>query len=175
MKTPPAPLKFVRRLLILLSYLKSNLPIFQFSKTLTHILDKYPRFSNKFAVISFFPDVLYQVRKDHPTVITGFTRRHDHIQNEARKAGYHSPTLHSLLFLCDKLYDFLMFYMFVPWMKINMLEIRKDDVSESYVRDVAPLPILTWTVNDPVEKSFFKRIGCAVMTDIVSDVPVVFS
>ena len=65
--------------------------------------------------------------------------------------------------------------MFVPWMKINMLEIRKDDVSESYVRDVAPRPVLTWTVNDPVEKSFFKRIGCSVMTDVVSDEPAVLN
>lgn len=54
-------------------------------------------------------------------------------------------------------------------MKINMLEIRKDDVSESYVRNVAPRPVLTWTVNDPVEKKFFKRIGCTIMTDVISD------
>ena len=149
--------------------------LFQISNTLTHIEEKYPQFKNKFAVISFFPDVLLKVRRDHPTVFTGFTRRHDHIQDEALKAGYRSPSLHPLLFLSDKIYDFFMFYMFVPWMKINMLEIRKDDVSESYVRDVAPRPVLTWTVNDPVEKRFFKRIGCSVMTDVVSDEPAVLN
>ncbi|KAL5259036.1 hypothetical protein ACHWQZ_G009490 [Mnemiopsis leidyi] len=155
--------------IILLFDVKGGIFCSKITNTLTQIKEKYPQFQNKFAVISFFPDVLHRVRKDHPTVFTGFTRRHDHIQNEALKAGYHSPSLHQFFFVSDKIFDFLMFYIFVPWMKINMLEIRKDDVSESYVRDVAPRPVLTWTVNDPVEKKFFKRIGCSVMTDIVSD------
>ena len=63
-----------------------------------------------------------------------------------------------------------MFYIFVPLWDINMLEIRKDDVSEAYVKDVKPLPLLVWTVNDPVEKVYFKHLGCAVMTDVIDDV-----
>lgn len=162
--------------LILLFDVKGGVHCSKFTKTLTRILKKYPQFSNYFAVISFFPDILYQVRQTHPTVITGFTRSHDDIQDKVTKAGFKSPALQPLLLLADRVFDFVMFYYFVPWMKINMLEIRKNDVSEQYVQSVAPLPVLTWTVNDPAEKKFFKRIGCSVMTDVVSDaLPVVLS
>lgn len=146
-----------------------NLTLFQFIKTLTHITENYPEFMNKFAVISFYPDILFKVRFHHPRVITGFTRRHDHIQNIWLLQGYTSPLLQSLLYLCDKLYDVLMFNVFVPLLKLNMLEIRKDDVSESYVREVAPRPILVWTVNEPVEKAFFRNLGCMVMTDVLDN------
>ena len=91
------------------------------------------------------------------------------LQISALRYGYTSPLLQSLLYACDKIYDFVMFYVFVPIWDINMLEIRKEDVSEDYVRSVAPRPLLVWTVNEPVEKAFFKSLGCAVMTDVIGE------
>ena len=86
--------------------------------------------------------------------------------------GYTSPFVQTVLFSADKLFDLVTFSYLVPWLKINMLEIRKSDVSQQYVESAAPRPVLTWTVNDPTEKAYFKRIGCAVMSDVISDSPI---
>lgn len=155
--------------IILLLDVKGGSHCRKISNTVTLIKEKYPSFLYNFAIISFFPDILATMRYDHPNVITGFTRRHDHFQISALRYGYTSPLLQSLLYACDKIYDFVMFYVFVPIWDINMLEIRKEDVSEDYVRSVAPRPLLVWTVNEPVEKAFFKSLGCAVMTDVIGE------
>jgi len=97
------------------------------------ILEKFPTMNNKFAIITFFPNVLWEIRIEHPSVITGFTRRHNHIADNAGQAGYSGVWQQRALFCLDRLYDFIMFYIAVPLLRVNMLELNKKDVCARYL------------------------------------------
>ncbi|XP_071107231.1 glycerophosphodiester phosphodiesterase 1-like [Haliotis cracherodii] len=139
------------------------------AELLVTLFKKYPALYNKAIVCSFYPQVIYSVRRKDPSIVTGLTHRRKVLstvsegvlRNKELWKKIVSPVLDVLLewslyswvwYLCGNSY-FLM---------------QKDNLSRHNLNFWTSLGIqvIPWTVNDPREKELFTQsFNCPIITD----------
>uniref|UniRef100_A0A0N5B8J1 GP-PDE domain-containing protein n=1 Tax=Strongyloides papillosus TaxID=174720 RepID=A0A0N5B8J1_STREA len=134
---------------------------------------------NNTIVCSFFPQVVYKIKKADPRILIGYTWRryfysYQDIQNLKPRFGF---PLHYLALLVDFL-NVLSIQTFLPsFLGADMLLTERSEISERFVTSnlAAGIRVCSWTVNDLNEMRWMQNIlQIPVLTDkpfLIEDLP----
>lgn len=135
---------------------------------LKELLKTYPDAPSFLFVTSFYPNILYHVRKECPQFFSGLIWRYHYtsrtISGVPRYAWYITP----LLDILDKLSEILVHYWIPDFLGISLVAMHKDHLSPRYVNAWRQhgVEVITWTVNSPLEKDYFlTKLGVPIVTD----------
>jgi len=135
---------------------------------LKDLLKKYPDAPSFLFVTSFYPNIVYHIRKECPQFFTGLIWRYHYlsrtIAGKPRYPWYITPVLD----IADKLSEILVHYWLPDFLGISLVAMHKDHLSPRYVNEwrKRDVEVVSWTVNNPLEKKYFlTRLGVPIVTD----------
>ncbi|GJQ88100.1 hypothetical protein Trydic_g13110 [Trypoxylus dichotomus] len=142
------------------------------------IYEKYPALYLRAITTSFFPNIIYFIRRRNPKIVCSlawrpypFTRVS--YSYPAGKGPRRSNIFYKHIFyvLCDVLHEFLLPTVTYYLMGISFILLHKDAISGRTVQDWREkgVRVIAWTVNHPVEKQHFARVlKVTYMTDTLT-------
>lgn len=144
-------------------------------KVILDIFKAHPGLEEKAVCSSFYPDVIYQIRRKNPKIVCSLAYRPHFFAYESYSnvTGVGLPRTRNFLkqFVLkwvDVIYSWTFANIIYYVVGISILLLHKDAVSGEIVNNWREkgLRVIAWTVNHPVEKQHFSRIlKLTYMTD----------
>ncbi|KAI6183303.1 Glycerophosphodiester phosphodiesterase 1 [Aphelenchoides bicaudatus] len=138
--------------------------------TLEHLFEKYQIYDSGI-VCSFFPTVVYWIKRQQPQVLTGLTWRRWFFSYSDLEAEV--PRFRGARLLVAKLVDVLYLWSVFTWLPgflgVDMLLTERRDISSTFVKqqEIAGRRVCAWTVNDLNEMRWMRNVlNIPVLTDI---------
>ncbi|KAK7500927.1 hypothetical protein BaRGS_00007807 [Batillaria attramentaria] len=133
------------------------------------MMNKYPELYECAAVCSFYPHIVYTMRKKNPNVITGLTYRKWFLSTKGDCWTQNCSGITYYFFLAlDVIYTVLMYGFTWMYCGNSFLLLNKESVSMNEVNWWKNLGItlLPWTVNSETEKRYFmEQLNVPIITD----------
>ncbi|KRT84830.1 hypothetical protein AMK59_1171, partial [Oryctes borbonicus] len=150
----------------------------QMVNVILDIYEKYPALYLRAVTTSFFPNIIYLIRRRNPKIVCSLAWR----PYAFTRVSYSYPAgkgprrsnvfyKHILYALCDILHDFLLTKITYYLMGISFILLHKDAICGRTVQDWREkgVRVIAWTVNHPVEKQHFARVlKITYMTDTLT-------
>jgi len=140
---------------------------------LKKVLIKYPNITNFMVVTSFFPHILYQIRKECPEFTVGIIWRYYFLSRTMTGERKHTWLLKYLVMsFLDKMIELSMDTWLPDFLGVSLLSLHKNHLSERYVKQLRGdgYEVMTWTVNNIVDKEYFlKNLKVSIITDSILD------
>eukprot|EP00794_Sanderia_malayensis_P008768 gene8768-9705_t len=138
---------------------------------LSKLSKEFPELKNMLMVKSFYPSIIYAVKRKCPYLLTALLWRHDY----ASLTVEHKPRFTGLTYMLVKVVDFVGYYLvhslLLPdFLGIEAVSMNKDHISQRYVKQWRSkgFEIMSWTVNNPLEKEYFlKKLEVPIITDSI--------
>jgi len=143
--------------------------------TITKMFRKYPELYNTTSVCSFYPTVVYQVKRADPNIITGHTWHIAFIThtNTERKQRRHVGLFKQIgAEILQRVYLWSLHNWLWKWTGINLVLAHHEEVTREYVEmwRERNVQVVGWTVNDLEEKRLYlKTLKCPFLSDRLSD------
>ncbi|GLV31947.1 uncharacterized protein CBL_07707 [Carabus blaptoides fortunei] len=144
-------------------------------KVILDLYEKYPALESKAVCSSFYPNVIYMIRRKNPKIVCSVAWRPHYFayQSYSGSTGVGLPRTtswmkHYLLKMCDVLYEWLLPQLIYYMIGIPIILLHKDVINGKVVNDWRNrgVRVIAWTVNHPVEKQHCSRIlKITYMTD----------
>ncbi|XP_072037751.1 uncharacterized protein [Amphiura filiformis] len=141
-----------------------------YSKEMLNFLEglfqKYPHLYNSGIVCSFYPQVIYQLRRCDDQILTGLTTEPNFIQSKCKGSSVFGSLLITVLDYCLawSFYSWLWFLVGNSAVLLKHTTVSRDVVQFWRERDVA---VVTWTVNTQEGKDHFTELQVPVITDAI--------
>lgn len=125
---------------------------------------------DKAMVCSFYPNVIFQMRRADPNVLTALTWR-KHI---VAKTSYDGPSRFKewwkqlLTPVLDRIWELHLHSWVYDFLGVSVFLSHAAHLSRDYVKEWQDkgVSVVVWTVNDPAEKDYFTGVlKCPIMTD----------
>ncbi|XP_057291670.1 glycerophosphodiester phosphodiesterase 1-like [Hydractinia symbiolongicarpus] len=135
---------------------------------LKELLQTVPNAPNFVLVTSFFPGVIYQIRKQCPQYQTGLIWRYHFMAREISGRPRFSWYITPFLDICDKLAEVLIHTYLPDFLGVSVVAMQKDHLSKRYINKWREngIEVVAWTVNNPLEKQYLlENLGVPIITD----------
>lgn len=138
--------------------------------TLEYLFEKYDIYDTGI-VCSFFPSVVYWIKRQKPRILTGLTWRRWFFSYSDLDASV--PRFGGLRLLFAKIVDVLYLYSLHTWLPgflaCDMLLTERQEISSAFVKhqQMAGRRVCAWTVNDLNEMRWMRNVlDIPVLTDV---------
>lgn len=138
--------------------------------TLEHLFEKYEIYESGI-VCSFFPTVLYSLKRHEPRILTGLTWRRwffSYADLEATKPRFSGARL-LLATGMDVLYHLSVQSWLPSFLAVDMMLTERREISSTFVKqqETAGRRVCAWTVNDLREMQWMRNVlNIPILTDI---------
>ncbi|KAF5273414.1 hypothetical protein FQA39_LY07431 [Lamprigera yunnana] len=139
------------------------------------LYEKYPSLYSMAVVSSFFPNIIYYIRRSNPKIVCSLAWRPHCFANvtysaSEGKSERRSSNLvkHFLFTICDNLHEWLLPRLTYNILGLSFVLLHKDVVSPEVVANWKEkgVRVIVWTVNLPLDKQYFTRsVKVTYMTD----------
>ncbi|XP_066597085.1 glycerophosphodiester phosphodiesterase 1 [Prorops nasuta] len=128
---------------------------------------KYPKLYERAVVSSFYPTVIYMIRRKEPRIIGSLAWRPDYFSRESYLSldgpgpvRYSNPFKHVLACLLDTFYEWALPRFVYYILGISTILLHKDTVNQRVVKEWYDrnVRVMAWTVNRPSEKLHFSNL-----------------
>ncbi|ESO89017.1 hypothetical protein LOTGIDRAFT_228958 [Lottia gigantea] len=162
--------------------LKLNLKIFidckgkakETAELISRLYKEKPELYKTAVVCSFYPRVIYEVRKKDLAIMTALTYRARFVSSTSsdpgappRFTGIKQKTAYAADYVADFAHAFVLWYIFGN----SFFLLNKDLISKEMMNrwEKNNVHVIAWTVNNPVEKDYLlKSLDCPIITDGVN-------
>ncbi|XP_029634092.1 glycerophosphodiester phosphodiesterase 1 [Octopus sinensis] len=137
---------------------------------LSQLFTKYPNLYKEAIVCSFYPNIIYRVRKADPNILTALTHRHqiyskcDMDGEERQKTFWRQIIARPIDIILE-----IGHYTFLWYLCGNSAFLMNRDTYSGLYHNFwkkRGVRVFVWTINDPYEKQYFlKTRQCSVITD----------
>ncbi|EDO48015.1 predicted protein [Nematostella vectensis] len=148
------------------------------NKVANCLKDVFARYElyDKAMVCSFYPNVIFEVRRADPNILTALTWRKHVIANRMDGVPRHKPLWLQLITpVLDRIWELHLHSWVFDFLGVSVFLCNKDHVSKFYVEEWRErgVSLVLWTVNNPVEQKFFSQsLKLPIMTDyLCSETP----
>ncbi|KAK9879010.1 hypothetical protein WA026_003824 [Henosepilachna vigintioctopunctata] len=136
-------------------------------KVIVDVFEKYPDLESRAIVTSFFPNIIYLIRRKNPKIVCSVSWRpysfvyesFNYVQGPGPRRA---KTWHQncYLYVLDSLHEWLLPRLTYYLLGISVLLIQKDALGPKTVLDWKNkgVRLMAWTVNSPIEKQFLAKI-----------------
>jgi len=138
--------------------------------TLEHLFEKYDIY-NSAIVCSFFPTVVYWVKRHQPRILTGLTWRRWFFSYSDLDATV--PRFNGSRLLFAKLVDVAYLWSLLSWLPsflgVDMMLTERRDISSTFVKqqELSGRRVCAWTVNDLHEMKWMRNVlDIPILTDV---------
>ncbi|KAK5649904.1 hypothetical protein RI129_000933 [Pyrocoelia pectoralis] len=142
------------------------------------LYEKYPSLHSMAVVTSFYPNIIYYIRRSNPRIVCSLAWRPHCFANVSYNAitgrgerRTNNIVKHLFLCLCDNIHEWLLPRLTYSILGLSVVLLHKDVVSPKVVADwqAKGVRVMAWTVNHPVEKQYFaKTLKITYMTDTLT-------
>lgn len=143
------------------------------------LYEKFPKMYEMALISSFNPQVIYEIRRRQPQVVSCMAWR-PHICTHASYSRLHGPSqrrfsnpaTHVAASALDMLAPLLYMSVLPYLLGLSVLLLEKDSITQRAVQRVRELELrlVAWTVNQPDEKAFLARyLRVPYLTDSLAD------
>ncbi|XP_033631191.1 glycerophosphodiester phosphodiesterase 1-like [Asterias rubens] len=137
--------------------------------TLVDLYRRHPALYERAMVCSFFPPLIYKLRRKDSTILTGLTSSHNFLENNFTTET--DPFWKRCLAAAG---DYVLMWSHEAWLWLlcgnAAVLLNKKSVHQATVDywNQRGIQTVVWTVNEPVEKEYFhKSLECGVISDSV--------
>jgi len=138
--------------------------------TLEHLFEKYQIYDTGI-VCSFFPTVVYWIKRQQPQILTGLTWRRWFFSHSDLDATI--PRFRDARFLFAKFVDVVYLWSLLTWLPsflgVDMMLTERRDISSTFVKqqEMAGRRVCAWTVNDLNEIKWMRNVlDIPILTDV---------
>jgi len=138
--------------------------------TLEHLFEKYQLYDTSI-VCSFWPTVVYWVKRQQPRILTGLTWRRWFFSYSDLDATV--PRFRNARLMFAKFFDVIYVWSLLTWLPgflgVDMMLTERRDISSTFVmqQGLAGRKVCAWTVNDLHEMRWMRNIlNIPILTDI---------
>lgn len=123
-------------------------------------------------VCSFFPSVIYRIKRQNKHILTGLTWRRWFVSYqdlEWKKRRHTSPVWHTLAMAVDVLWMWSVKLWLPQFLGADMVLTERGEISENYVKFMRArgLEVCAWTVNDEREMAWMaQKLEIPFLTDV---------
>lgn len=138
---------------------------------LKEIFSRYQLY-DKALVCSFYPNVIFQVRRADPTILTALTWRKQFIANK----DYEGVSRYKEWWKCllapvlDRIWELHLHSWIYDFLGVSVFLSHTAHLSREYVKEWQDkkVSVVVWTVNTSAEKNYFAGVlKCPILTDCV--------
>lgn len=143
-----------------------------------NLYEEYPSLHSMAVVTSFFPNIIYYIRRSNPKIVCSLAWRPHcfaHVSYSASEGKGErrslNPVKHCWLCLCDVLHEWLLPRLTYNILGLSLILLHKDVISSKVVSDWRDkgVRVVAWTVNHPVDKQYLARsVKITYMTDTLT-------
>lgn len=138
---------------------------------LEHCFEAFDLFDSAI-ICSFFPSVIYRIKRQNKNILTGITWRRWFISYqdlEWKIARFNSPIWHGIAMILDVLWMWSIKLWVPQFLGVDMVLTERGEISENYVKFMRArgLEICAWTVNDELEMAWMaQKLKIPFLTDV---------
>ncbi|KAL5018305.1 hypothetical protein ScPMuIL_004027 [Solemya velum] len=139
------------------------------SDVLISMFEKYPKLHNLAVVCSFYPNVIYSLRRRNPYILTALTHRHRVL---SRKVDGTERNKEPWKRLIAPIFDAILEWSHMTWLwyfcGTSFFLCHKANISQHLVERLSNrgIRLVVWTVNNPDEKTYFgQHLKCYLISD----------
>ena len=149
------------------------------SKVILDLFKKRPEMYSKAIVSSFFPHLVYLIRRNDPKVIAAMAWRPAFITYEGCKSDsrrrFSSLPLHLAALLADVLLKWALHDFLWHFIGLSAVLIEKDSLTGGYLQQWREkgIRVIAWTVNNSLQKIYLSNhMRCTILSDSMDFVPI---
>lgn len=138
------------------------------ANVVSSLSNEIPGLEKFMLITSFFPPVLYMVKRKCPEFLTALIWRHDYCNLTINGKKYFTGLTHYLMCLIDIIGNFSVHSWLPDFLGLDAVSMNKEHLSRRYVNQwrAKGIEVMSWTVNNPLEKEFhLKNLRIPVITD----------
>jgi len=129
---------------------------------LRSLFAQHPQLYEMSIVCSFFPSVVYKIKRHNPKILTGLTWRRrfwSHEDIRAERPRFQSTIAHSLAIIFDALFIWSIHRWLPSFLGVELMLTERSEISESFVTHHRGCgrKVCAWTVNDRKEMMWMKE------------------
>ena len=146
----------------------------QITNTLRDLLTTVPNAPNFMFVTSFYPHIIYNVKKECPEFVTGLLWGYKLVSHTITEVPRFPWYLLPFLEMIEKVYDILVHSFLLPkFLGVSAVVMQKNRLSKKYIDSWrnGGYEVIAWTVNHPTEKEFLSgNLNVPIITDSILDI-----
>ncbi|XP_044761296.1 glycerophosphodiester phosphodiesterase 1-like [Coccinella septempunctata] len=132
-----------------------------------NLFEKYPELESKALVTSFFPTLIYLIRRKNPRIVCSMAwRPYAFVYESFNYAQGPGPKRaktwykHCYLMLCDILHEWLLPRLTYYFLGLSVILMHKDALEPRAILDWRKkgVRVMAWTVNSPIEKQYLAKV-----------------
>ncbi|XP_056638281.1 glycerophosphodiester phosphodiesterase 1 isoform X1 [Diorhabda sublineata] len=141
------------------------------------IFEKYPELKTKAVVTSFFPNIIYLIRRSSPDIIGCLAWKADNFRHSSLKNSTFCNTKqmkvlkNALFWILDCLHSWALPRITYYVLGLSVILLHKDLVCSETIRNWRSkgVRVIVWTVNSPIEKQYmYRTLKIPYLTDTLT-------